>query len=541
MDVIKRLIVLVLVIGLVLQTAVYWLEVKNRQQTLSTIENKTDQVMMLMTTHSVACNSTWNVDDGDRAADQLVAIKYMQADAKKYAKQHNQCKFKQTDMFTVSNRSYNTIELSRTHLSSFERHDARCTTVRYTYDNWSFRALESFQMNRQTTYTLAPAKSGHFYVKCQANKTNKTFFKGVYTLLPSNWSMTLVEHGSRLNTTAKRDQSDDYPVPLDNIGRQDSHVQHTNIDRKLNVLIIGFDSLSLGHFRRAMPLTYKYLSKILVHNTVYTRANSVGINSGPNMTPLFTGIVIQPVHAQNIKNEEGMYKKYTVGDHYKDHYPYLWLDFETRGGYVTSWQQDLTMPQAIQTTVFDYRPFWLKYAEIKNKKFCNNAVPIYKTFIDQIVTFVERMDDHEAPYFFFNFLTNYTHDYMHVPRDMDMAFERMFNQLEHKGHLANTLLIVFADHGNRLKPFSYETEMGLRERYLPFVSMRLPKPLRQTYMATNAKQNGNRLISFFDLYQTMRHYLHVNMLGKVSFVVIRRLLKLHWSFDYSKKIIYFLG
>ncbi len=67
-----------------------------------------------------------------------------------------------------------------------------------------------------------------------------------------------------------------------------------------------------------------------------------------------------------------------------------------------------------------------------------------------------------------------------------------------------------SDHGNRLTRYSYATEMGKLERFRPFLSIILPNMLKNTQLAKNLSQNKDKLISFFDIYQTLRHFLFIN-------------------------------
>jgi hypothetical protein len=56
----------------------------------------------------------------------------------------------------------------------------------------------------------------------------------------------------------------------------------------------------------------------------------------------------------------------------------------------------------------------------------------------------------------------------------------------------------------------YETEIGTLERYSPLLSIRLPKYLDNTIQDANLRTNKNKLISFFDLHQTLRDFLVIN-------------------------------
>lgn len=166
------------------------------------------------------------------------------------------------------------------------------------------------------------------------------------------------------------------------------------------------------------------------------------------------------------------------------------------------------------------RPYWLKYYSTRSgPDKCHFNEPTYKTWLEQIESFVSAMNSNaqnkKTPYFSFNFLTEYTHAYFAVPWQLDEALARSLARLESRGFLDDTLLIVLSDHGNRLKFFAYATETGKLEKFLPYLSIRLPKNWPQKYKL-NAQNNRNKLISFYDIYQTLRHYLFLNKFGNLT-------------------------
>jgi predicted nuclease of predicted toxin-antitoxin system len=58
----------------------------------------------------------------------------------------------------------------------------------------------------------------------------------------------------------------------------DSDDDLSEIKQKINVLILGFDSVSNNHFKRIFPKTFKYLNEILKNNIIYSSFNSVGVS-----------------------------------------------------------------------------------------------------------------------------------------------------------------------------------------------------------------------------------------------------------------------
>lgn len=108
---------------------------------------------------------------------------------------------------------------------------------------------------------------------------------------------------------------------------------------------------------------------------------------------------------------------------------------------------------------------------------------------------------------------------MAIPWQLDEALMRTLQRLDTNGYLDNTLLVVFSDHGNRLKFFAYATEIGKLEKYWPYMSIRLPKSWSTTRYAQNARLNRDKLISFFDIYQTIRHHLFINKFGDLVGII----------------------
>ena len=163
-------------------------------------------------------------------------------------------------------------------------------------------------------------------------------------------------------------------------------------------------------------------------------------------------------------------------------------------------------------TSFYGRPFWLAKYNFSNhfKTMCDSGRLIYKTVFDINEFFMKRMNHSSFPYFFISSIGEYTHDSMILPPYFDVEFFKMLKSYEINGYFDNTLLIIFSDHGSRLVKYAYETESGRREKKQPFISIKLPKKLVNTEYYTNMVENKNALISFFDVYQTLRHFLALN-------------------------------
>lgn len=68
-----------------------------------------------------------------------------------------------------------------------------------------------------------------------------------------------------------------------------------------------------------------------------------------------------------------------------------------------------------------------------------------------------------------------------------------------------------SDHGNRLAKYSLLSENGMLEKNMPIFSIRMPKKFWNTKFFKNLNDNKDRLVSFYDAYQTLRHFLYLNV------------------------------
>lgn len=118
--------------------------------------------------------------------------------------------------------------------------------------------------------------------------------------------------------------------------------------------------------------------------------------------------------------------------------------------------------------------------------------------------------NNDVPYFSFNFMKYFTHDFLTVPKDFDIQLKNIIEYFEEQKYLDNTLFIVMSDHGSRLTKYSYQSKVGKMERSLPFFSMRLPKNLHDTEFHRNAIANKDKLFTAHDVYKTLKQFYYIN-------------------------------
>jgi len=89
---------------------------------------------------------------------------------------------------------------------------------------------------------------------------------------------------------------------------------------------------------------------------------------------------------------------------------------------------------------------------------------------------------------------------------IDPKVEELFTYLSDNGHLENTIIHLYSDHGDHVNPIAFKTESGLNERFNPFYVMMVPKYLDKMY-GENLKSNTQRLTNAFDIFETNIEYL----------------------------------
>jgi hypothetical protein len=200
--------------------------------------------------------------------------------------------------------------------------------------NLNYTAPRSF--TPENDYTLYFEKHGYYYVYChkESNRTTK-IYEDSFLVLPKNMSKLVDERKEFQkreiqgnNLTYEADNDDKYLKLLDSDNK-------LSIDKKMNVLMLGFDSLSYHHFQRIMPKTFNFLTKSLENNVMFTSMNRVGENTHPNILAMLSGIFITDIPSINITSEFSLYRK--IDNEFYDKYPLMWYRYE-RNGYLTGFQ-----------------------------------------------------------------------------------------------------------------------------------------------------------------------------------------------------------
>jgi len=372
---------------------------------------------------------------------------------------------------------------------------------------------------------LVVNQTGFYYLECKNLKSK--LFSHVYIVYPYRMSK-LIEQNELYRDYAEkltaRFSNSKAKLLLKDSYASECETNQTKPNKMMNLLIIGIDSMSHNNFKRVFPLTYKYLKE--KESLIFDNFNSIGHNTYPNMFAFLGGLISFEGDNNELNLTSETHYALDLDSKFHDNFPFIWKEFQ-KLGYVTMLQEDdpaitcfnYNKPgfRYFPTTLYG-RAYWLKYYEKRSgPDKCNYKQPTYQTWLNRIDEFITKMNSNkinrETPYFSLNFLTEYTHSHLAVPQRFDLKLKELLTKLNDKGYLNNTMLIMMADHGSKLTYYAYATEMGKIERFRPLFSLKLPSRFTGTSYLKEALNNRNKLVSYYDAYQTLRHFLHLNKFG----------------------------
>ncbi|GIY09410.1 uncharacterized protein CEXT_262371 [Caerostris extrusa] len=280
---------------------------------------------------------------------------------------------------------------------------------------------------------------------------------------------------------------------------------------RLNVILMGIDSVSKLNYLRHFPNTREFLKKLSpfeMHG--YTK---VGDNTFPNLVPLLTGHFVDYYWNETVKDEM-----------FFDDLDFIWREYANRG-YRTFFAEDHPGSGTFNyfkrgfkepPTDYYFRPLavvlyssGLKETTIKEGPYCLNSQIEPDIIYDYKRDFLKVMDD--RPYFAFSMVSTLTHDLLNHARFQDEPTVRMLEDLQDMGALNNSLLVLFSDHGIRFGDIRY-TYIGKFEERMPMMFIHAPKWFldQNPEIAKNLKINQDRLMTLFDVHATMLHLLDLN-------------------------------
>ncbi|XP_054716536.1 uncharacterized protein LOC129225988 [Uloborus diversus] len=281
---------------------------------------------------------------------------------------------------------------------------------------------------------------------------------------------------------------------------------------KLNVILIGVDSVSALNFQRQFKATKAFMEEKLSPFKLdgYTK---VGDNTFPNLVPLLTG------HFVEYYWNETLYTK-----KFFDDLDFVWKAYSDVG-YRTLFAEDSPKfgtfnygKRGFKDAPTDYyfRPLALTYYNYDPYKnghlSCINSQIDGEIMINYLRSFVKTMD--ARPFFSFIMVSTLTHDSLNKASQADQPIFRLLTEFKKQGVFEKSLFILFSDHGIRFGPIR-ETYVGKYEERMPFIYINFPQWFleKHSMQAKYLRQNQNRLTTHFDVHATLVHLLRVMKLS----------------------------
>ena len=283
----------------------------------------------------------------------------------------------------------------------------------------------------------------------------------------------------------------------------------------LNILMIGFDSMSRLAWQRSLPETFAYLTESL-GAVVLNGYNAVGDGTIQNLLPLLTGWK---------ESELPEARRGLAGAAPLDGYPWIWDDFKTLG-YATQWSEDVPEYGAFiyKFLGFDKQPvdhymrnFYL-YRQNKtrpDKPHCFGSVPAHLNMFnwarDMFESYKVRLK------FSFIFYKILSHNYINHVTVADEDLTDTLKYMNNRGYFDNTLLMLMSDHGARFSTIRQILQGRFEERN-PFFSVRLPPKFIIKYpeIYKNLQTNAKRLTTPFDVHATFKDVISYKGVAKVA-------------------------
>ncbi len=304
-----------------------------------------------------------------------------------------------------------------------------------------------------------------------------------------------------------------------------------------NILFFFIDSMSRNHFKRKLPKVYKWIERFYISNTEEiefekksNKYNIKNINKNTHESFQFlkyhgvgtwTNINLQPFFfGSAYDSSEGIYS----------------LNYFKRRGYITGSTENTCSREFVGLYSGEMSLLtWDYYDHDFTSFFCDpNFYSKEKTY---------SMTD--GPYCYrrkclygrqtYEYSIEYTNQFWDTYKDYGKMFRlgnidahegtgesikylendmmNFLNNFEKKGHLNDTMIIFFSDHGYTMPGIHQilQSEDHVKELLLPFVYILLPKNIENyEKIRENLKHNENMFMTPYDMHQTLLGMLNIN-------------------------------
>ncbi|KAL9983543.1 hypothetical protein ACROYT_G005730 [Oculina patagonica] len=289
--------------------------------------------------------------------------------------------------------------------------------------------------------------------------------------------------------------------------RQEFKRQGKNEGLGLNVVMLGFDSVSAANFRRKMPKSINFLKTSL--KTYFISGQTViGDATTPALTAMLTGLY----ETEPPEGREGYANSAPI-----DKWPWIMKQYKEHG-YVTMMTEDDPTMGAFNLRLMGFedppahhygRPFWIALEEKRERDepgLCSRSTFMVNYTLDYVLSYFAAYPN--TPKFAFAFMSYLTHAHPNHLSYADNDIARLLRAFVDRNYHNNTVIVTFGDHGSRNDDVR-NTMQGKLEERLPWLSISVPAWLEKKYPdITSALEHNQHVISSpFDLHATLRHVL----------------------------------
>lgn len=185
-----------------------------------------------------------------------------------------------------------------------------------------------FKIEEAYGFELIVSEHGFYHIYCEINI--KRVYHEIKFILPKKMELLKSDRQILIDMESKLVQKFKYDsIVFNKPIKECDDFEPDNLDSKMNVFILGLDSISLNQMKRMFPKTFKYLSEQLEHNVVFEHYHSVAENTFGNLIALFSGVSTESNQDLNITPEIDKYLQ--LDDTYFDTIPFIWKDYEKLG------------------------------------------------------------------------------------------------------------------------------------------------------------------------------------------------------------------
>uniref|UniRef100_A0A0R3SV63 Sulfatase domain-containing protein n=2 Tax=Hymenolepis diminuta TaxID=6216 RepID=A0A0R3SV63_HYMDI len=309
----------------------------------------------------------------------------------------------------------------------------------------------------------------------------------------------------------------------------------------VNVLLLGIDSLSRLSWHRYLPKTVDKFAKLAEsRGTIFKKYHVVGDGTTSNLLAILTGHFEEELPESRrfemklLGGQGGLMESQISGDkEYKgsmesplDKFPWIWNEYKQKAGYATHFIEDTpnwgTFQYRLQgfgnlkPPVDSYGRPCMVAAAYDEKYYgkqlgCTASTPTHLVLLESFREFMYA--NSHLPRFSLTFLSEMIHEEPSEARRVDSDVLNLLEEIDKEdergwGPLANTVIILFSDHGPRIGKARLSLQGKFEER-LPMLGILFPRKLAQEWPEAVAalQSNTDRLCSPFDLHATLKHIL----------------------------------